>query len=83
MDEKYTSPVFLLTDIDVALTFMDVAETTDIEDTVTRNHQNARKAYDTVLDFLSKLTLTPTDRQQVETKLAILKARLQAVGQQL
>ena len=78
---EYASVEFLLTDIDVAMTFLDVAETSGIEETVTRNHQNARRAYDTVLSFLSKLTLHAGHRQQVETQLAVLKARLEAVGQ--
>ena len=80
---EYTSPEFLLTDIDVGLTFMDLSETTSIPETVTSNHQNARKAYETVLHFLSKLNLTPSDRQTVENKLAVLKARLEAAGQRL
>ena len=78
---KITSAEFLLTDLDVAWTFMDVAETSGIEETVVRNHQNARKAYDTVLDFLSKLTLTASDRNAVEEKLAVLKTRLENAGQ--
>ena len=77
----YRSPEFLLTDIGVAMTFMDVAETTNIEETVIRNHANARKAHDTVLDFLAKWALTPSDRQAVESRLAVLKARLEAAGQ--
>ena len=45
----------LLTDLDTALTFMDVAQTSQIQDTIERNHKNARKAYDSVLCFLQKL----------------------------
>jgi hypothetical protein len=45
-DTNYDSVELLLTDLDVAMTFLDVAETSKIPETVTRNHTNARVAYD-------------------------------------
>jgi hypothetical protein len=45
---------------------------------VSRNHRNACKAYETVLEFLSKLTLIPSERQAVESKPIVSKARLEA-----
>lgn len=77
---NHTGAKFLITDVDTALTFMDVAETSRDEETVARNRQNARDAYGTVLGFLSKLKLIPSDREAVESKLAVLKARLEAAG---
>ena len=71
---------FLIADLDVALTFMDVAHTSGDEEIVARNYRNARKAYGTVMEFLSKLTLMPSDRETVKRKLAVVKARLEAVG---
>ena len=71
---------FLLTDIDVGITFMDVAGTSRDQKTVLRNHKNAMLAYDTVLGFLAKLSLTEIERQSVQAKLALLRARLQASG---
>lgn len=47
---------FVIADLDLALTFMDVAEVSHIEDTVRRNHNNAHKAYHTVLRLLENLT---------------------------
>jgi hypothetical protein len=73
---------FLLTDLDLALTFMDISETTHSEETAQRNHNNGRKAYDTVLHLLDRLVPSPSERQAIDAKLAILKTRLQAVGQQ-
>ena len=81
-DLTHTSAEFLITDLDLALTFMDIADTSNSAETGTRNRQNARHAYDTVREFLSKLALTASDRQAVESKLAVLKARLKAVGDQ-
>ena len=71
---------FLLTDLDVALTFMDVAKTTEFRDSAERNHQNARKAYEMVIAKLKEVT--PNARQQaiLDEKLAMLQARLKAAG---
>jgi hypothetical protein len=73
---------FLLADLDVALTFMDISETTHSEETAHRNHNNARKAYNTVLHLSERLVPSASERQVIDAKLGILKARLQAVGQQ-
>jgi len=70
---------FLLTDLDLAMTFMDIAKTSQIEETVRRNHNNARKAYDTVLHLLEKLTADAGQRQVIDAKLALLKTRLEAL----
>ena len=72
---------FLLIDLDVALTFMDVAETTEFRSTAERNHRNARSAYDTVIAKLREVT--PNDAQQavLDRKIAELRGRLEGVGQ--
>jgi hypothetical protein len=71
---------FLLTDLDLAMTFMDIAAASHIPETILRNHNNARKAYDAVEHLLGKLTPDAGQRQEIDTKLALLKTRLQAVG---
>ena len=73
---------FLLTDLDLAMTFMDVADASRTEETTRRNHTNARTAYDTVLHLLEKLSPNADQRQAIDAKLASLKKRLHAVGQQ-
>jgi hypothetical protein len=73
---------FVLTDLDAALTFMDIAARSGIEETVQRNHKNARHAYDIVLRLLQHLTPDADQRSAIDAKIAALKARLQAVGQQ-
>ena len=73
---------FLFIDLGVALTFMDVAATTRVEETMRRNHENARRAYDTVVRLLRNLDPTAEQRQMLDERLSALKARLQAVGQQ-
>ena len=71
---------FLLTDLDLALTFMDIAKVSQNEETVRRNHNNARTASDTVVRLLEKLTPDAAQRQVIDAKLALLNTRLRAVG---
>jgi len=73
---------FMLVDLDLAMTFMDVAEASRLEDTKHRNHKNARKAYDTALHLLEKLKPDAGQRRVIEAKLARLKTRLEAAGKQ-
>ena len=82
MDLNQSRISFLLTDLDLAMTFMDVADSSHIEETTRRNHTNARTAYDTVLHLLQALMLNVDRRQAIDAKLAILKTRLKAAGQQ-
>jgi hypothetical protein len=72
---------FLFIDLDVANTFMDVAEGSQSEQTANRNHSNARKAYDAVIHLLPKLRPDEQERQDLDRKLSLLKSRLQAIGQ--
>jgi hypothetical protein len=82
LDVNQNGVAFLLADIDVGMTFMDVAESSHIQETVRRNHDNARKAYDTVLRLLGNLTPALTQGKLIDAKMAVLKARLEAFGQQ-
>lgn len=73
---------FLFIDLDLANTFMDLAEASQSEETARRNHPNARKAYDTVIRLMPKLRLNQHVRQDFNRKLSLLKRRLQGIGQQ-
>lgn len=42
-----------------------------------RNWREARKAYDSVMGFMQRFTLTPTDAQEIGDKLAKLKSALE------
>ena len=72
---------FLRTDLDTGLTFMNVAESTRDADAQQRNHENARRAYDAVVRLMQSLSLDDTQNKEVAEKLALLKSRLQNVGQ--
>jgi hypothetical protein len=82
-DSHRTGAAFLLTDLDLAMTFLDLANTSRIAGIVRRNRRNARTAYDSVLRFLPRLVLTAAERQRIEEKLSELKGRLEAVGEQV
>lgn len=76
-----TGVEFVLTDLDVAPTFMDVADASGIAETKTRNHQNARTAYDEVLRLLQHLSPDAKQQAAIHTKLGVVKNRLIAAGQ--
>lgn len=81
-DLNNTGVEFVLIDLDLALTLMDVADVSSTEETILRNHASARIAYDSVLRLLRILTPDMLQQQNIDGKLAILKKRLLAVGQQ-
>ena len=72
---------FLLVDLDTALTFIDIAETTADEETRRRNFHNARYAYDTVLRLMQKVTLDDAQNEALQKQLTLLRTRLEGVGQ--
>jgi hypothetical protein len=64
------------TDIELALTMLDRARASSDPDTQQRNLENAAHAFETVLHHLSRLALTSEQRQDIEARLAELKAKL-------
>jgi len=79
---------FLRIDLDIAFTMLDVAVTTDDEETARRSRANARHAYHTVLRHLQNLSPDvphePGSYQEkvIYEKLGLLKDRLQLIGEQ-
>lgn len=67
---------FLLTDLDLANTFLDIAEATDNEDTRKRNIKNARKAHDAVTYHASKAHLADSELLMILEVLHALRKRL-------
>ena len=65
---------FPLTDLDVvAVTFLDVAEVSRDEETIRRNHNNARTAHDAVVHLLGTFAPEADQRQAINAKVALLK----------
>jgi hypothetical protein len=72
---------FVMIDLDVAHTVMDVADTSSVQETVTRNLENARTAYESAVTLLPKLRPNELEQQTIDTKLGLLKERLIKAGQ--
>lgn len=71
---------FLLSDLAIGLTFLDVADVTLSEEIRTRNRQHARAAYETVLRLRPRVSPSEEERLALEDKLGQLKGRLVALG---
>jgi len=73
---------FIMADLELAFTFLDIARTSGVTETGRRNRQNARSAYDAVLRFLPRSlpALSAAERQAIENKLSELKKRLGHLG---
>jgi hypothetical protein len=74
---------FVITELEMALTFLDIADTSSIEETIKRNHENARKAYETVQRLLKHLRPNADEKALIGAKISVLETRLQAGGYQL
>ena len=74
---------FLLIDLDLAMTFLDIADTSRSAETVCRNRQHARTAYESVSVLLPHLTLTADEWQRIQEKLSAVDIRLEAAKGEL
>lgn len=71
-------------DLDLALTFVDVAASSSHPEVRKRNCENARKAFFTVRDqFLPACALDDAERTTIETKLNQLRAGLEQLGEKI
>ena len=71
----------LIVSLDLGLTYIDIAETSQYEETACRAYGNARKSYTRAVDALEKLSfLDSGHRQTLEAKLAMLRARLTTIS---
>jgi hypothetical protein len=70
---------FIMADLELAFTFLDIARTSGVTETGRRNRQNARIAHDTVLRFLPRSlpALSAAERRAIENRLRELKKRLE------
>lgn len=72
---------FLRTEFRVGLTAIKIAQTAKDEAKRNRNRRNAQEAYEAILRFLPKLTLTSREVDEVQSDLATLKAELQKLSE--
>jgi hypothetical protein len=67
---------FILADLDLANTFLDVAAASTDSYVVRRNHDKARTAYTAVVNLLERLYPERPQQQEIEAALDTLRARL-------
>jgi hypothetical protein len=71
---------FVLSELDLGATFCEVALTTQDEETKERNIRNARKAYETALHLLQRLSLGTAEQARFEEKALRLKGLFERLG---
>lgn len=71
---------FVLTELDTGITFLDVADTTAVEESRLRNRENANTAYETVLRYRDRVLFNEVQQSEYDTKFNELQNRLKDAG---
>jgi hypothetical protein len=82
-DWRRVGAEFIIVDLELAFTFLKIARTSLVTETVWRNQKNARTAYNAVLRFLPRClpALSAAEQQAIEDNLRKLKDRLEQLGE--
>ena len=74
----------VLNDLDLAVTFIQVARTSGNPDTRRRNRDNAAEAYSAIRDVLLPMCrINEAQRHDIEAKLTDLRRSLETLGEQI
>lgn len=79
-DHRAVKYNFILTELELALTFCEMAVTSSDQAKSKRNAENARRAYDSATHFLEDDSFSGTMNANVRRKLAKLKNRLKELS---
>ena len=71
---------FILTELDLALTFCDVALSADDREKTQRNTKNAQRAYDSATHFLQEAGFSGKSKATLERKVARLRTLLRQLN---
>ena len=71
---------FIVTELDLALTFCRLASSADNDDMARLNTTNARKAYGSATRFLAGATMTSQIRRDIDDKIERLRSLLPDLG---
>ncbi len=71
---------FIVTELDLALTFCRLASSADNDVMARLNTTNARKAYDSATRFLAEATMTSQIRKDIDDKIECLRSLLPDLG---
>ena len=84
MDNAPAKVEFLFTELQAGLTFARIALSSKTDDAKTeRNRKNARKAYDSLLHFQGRISLSVEEKKKYEEGKKELKAALQRLGEKV
>ncbi len=72
---------FLLAELAAGLTFVSIAQAAKAEEAKARNRYRARVAYDTILRFSERVSLTPEQAREVRAKIVSLREHLEDLGE--
>lgn len=72
---------FLLAELAAGLTFVSIAQAAKADDAKARNRERARVAYDTIVRFTERVSMTPEQAREVRAKIVSLRERLQDLGE--
>ena len=82
-DPQVAEVEFLRSELTTGLTLSKIALDADQQDKAERNRVNAKKAYDTVLRFIPRVSLSREETSEIKSKLAQLRAALERLGEPL
>ena len=74
----FTGVELQITDIALAHSFLNHAETSRDPQVIAHSRHKAREAYDSILRFLASLNATAEQQSRIDARLPELKARLEA-----
>ena len=80
-DANAASIEFLNVEADTGLMFAEIARGSEKGAKADRNRAHARTAYDTVLRFIGRVSLTDAESESLGVKMARLKLGLQKLGE--
>ena len=83
LDSDPTGITLLLTDLHVARTFLDRRDAAQGSATLLSRQRHARHAYDEGINLLSRLSLSERQRSLLKRHLALLRERLERLGEKL
>ena len=74
---------FLRSELQTGLTLTKIALDASRGDRTSRNRVNARKAYDAVVRFTPKVSLSESETNEIKSKLDQLRTQLQLLGEEI
>ena len=74
---------FLRTELEVGFTLSRLAMESSQLAKKKRNRINARKAYNAVVHFMTRVSCTPDEATEIKSKLSLLKSELQKLGEEI